>query len=51
MSRGLYDKPTLIFQLTMIKIKRYHGKKSNVDTNIYFEEYMNSVAEGIQMCS
>ena len=33
----------------MLKIKRYHGKKSNVDTNIYFEEYMNTVAKGMDL--
>ena len=30
----------------MLKIKRYYGKKSNVELNIYFEEYMESVSKG-----
>ena len=29
-----------------VKRKRYHGKKSNVENNIYFEEYMNQVSAG-----
>jgi len=28
-----------------LKIKRYFGKKANVDTNVYFEEYMASVSK------
>lgn len=31
----------------MLKIKRYFGKKANVDTNVYFEEYMASVSKGV----
>ena len=29
------------------KIKRYHGKKSNVEENIFFEEYMDNVAKDV----
>ena len=29
------------------KTKRYDGKKANVAQNLYFEEYMKSVAKGI----
>ena len=28
----------------VLKTKRYFGKKSNVDTNIYFEEYLKAVS-------
>ena len=30
----------------MAKIKRYFGKKYNVDSNIFFEDYMSAVSEG-----
>ena len=33
----------------MLKIKRYHGKNSNVDTNISFEECMNTVFKGMDL--
>ena len=29
------------------KNKQYHGKKSNVEENIFFEEYMDNVAKGV----
>ena len=29
----------------VLKTKRYFGKKSNVETNLYFEEYLNIVAQ------
>ena len=29
----------------MPKCKRYNGRESNVDLNLFFEDYMNSVAE------
>ena len=32
----------------MAKIKRYFGKKYNVDSNLYFEEYMSAVSKGIK---
>ena len=32
--------------IEMLKIKRYFGKKSNVELNIYFEDYMESVSKG-----
>jgi hypothetical protein len=34
--------------ITMAKIKRYFGKKYNVDSNLYFEEYMSAVSKGIK---
>ena len=33
-------------EMETVKRKRYHGKKSNVENNIYFEEYMNQVSAG-----
>ena len=35
------------FRVKMLMTKRYCGKKSNVETNIFFEEYMRSVSKGI----
>ena len=29
------------------KSKRYDGKKANVEQNLYFEEYMKSVAKSM----
>ena len=29
------------------KTKRYHGKKANVEENIFFEDYMDNVAKGV----
>ena len=31
---------------TTIKRKRTHGRKDNVERNMYFENYLNSVAKG-----
>ena len=28
------------------KSKRYHGKPENVENNLFFEEYMKTVAKG-----
>ena len=35
-----------ISDIKMAKTKRYFGKKFNVDSNIFFEEYMSAVSEG-----
>ena len=37
----------LILFSEMLKIKRYFGKKGNVDSNGFSEEYMASVSKGL----